>query len=196
MADKQAPMSEQTTKQIKVWTIEQATAPDSPFEYDQGDVVLVDYDELYDLKHPRSALSSRPEGPQERSELVKRLEELSQRFDYWFEGHVSETMHPEHAQWNRDAILAVRDAIAALSAPPAAPREPSEPRETRWEQLKAKIRARIEILKSNRRGAIQRGEEGIAGVCAAKIISLEVVLSKMAALESAPSASGGETQVP
>lgn len=46
-----APETQERT--IKVWNIEEACGPTSPFEYDQGDIVAVHYDDLYDLVHPR-----------------------------------------------------------------------------------------------------------------------------------------------
>lgn len=43
----------------RVWNPFEATKPDSPFEYDQGDVVLIAYDDLYDLVHHRDEMSDR-----------------------------------------------------------------------------------------------------------------------------------------
>lgn len=40
-------------RRARIWTPEEACSRDSPFEYDQGDVVLVYYDDLYDLVKPR-----------------------------------------------------------------------------------------------------------------------------------------------
>lgn len=36
-------------RHVRVWTAREACAPDSPFEYDQGEVVLTHYDDLYDM---------------------------------------------------------------------------------------------------------------------------------------------------
>ena len=41
---------------VRVWTPQEACAGDSPFEYDQGDVVLVHYNDLYNLVFPRATM--------------------------------------------------------------------------------------------------------------------------------------------
>lgn len=49
-------------KDVKVWTPQAACAKDSPFEYDQGDVLIVYYDDLYNLVHPTTEAAA-PEEP-------------------------------------------------------------------------------------------------------------------------------------
>lgn len=62
-------------KEIPVWNIAQACGPDSPFEYDQGDLVVVPYDDLYDLVHPHSAQPKADTGTLE-ARIEKALEGL------------------------------------------------------------------------------------------------------------------------
>jgi hypothetical protein len=58
---------------LKCWSIEAALAPSSPFEYDQGDHVIVHYDDLYDL-HQRAVKAERQLAEVSANHMVARIE--------------------------------------------------------------------------------------------------------------------------
>jgi hypothetical protein len=138
MADKQAPMSEQQTRTRKCPTCESPSPGLHPAIQHEGEVsvckdawhdaarIPVGYERRPD--GTLAALSSRPEGPQERSELVKRIEAQIRELNRMVNG-----AEPSgHLLTYGEEIQLLRDCIAALSSSPAVPPEPETPRKHAW----------------------------------------------------------------
>jgi hypothetical protein len=127
MADKQAPMSEQQTKADGPTTIEGV----AKYALNGWAIYATrkrERDEIARLWKVLAALSSRPEGPQERSELVKRIEAQIRELNRMVNG-----AEPSgHLLTYGEEIQLLRDCIAALSSSPAVPPEPETPRKHAW----------------------------------------------------------------
>jgi len=108
-----------------IFPIERAVAKDSPFEYDQGDVVCVEYDELYDLRDKykklwQAVVQASGVGGESTYPLdvaVTHLDQLRRSRDSWKSDCEREAMNTKYWQVEYERyVVAYNDAITALAS--------------------------------------------------------------------------------